>query len=312
MNIQQFFYVLAVAEHLHFERAAEHCYISQSTLSTMISKFEDEIGIKIFDRKTKPVTVTKEGRLIINQLKQITYEISQLEELTKEIKGEVKGLIKIGCIHTVAPFLLPNFLQDFATRYPDLQIQIKENSTNSIVRQLKSRDLDIGIVSPPLHDPELKEYPLYNEEFVYFDLSKPAAGKIMPEDMNTENFWLMEESHCMRSQVVNICDLDNNNPFSGNNIHFKAGSIDSLIRFTHASRGKTLLPLLSLTDFSPDDRKFIHFFKEPAPFRQIELVTHEHFVKHKILKLISREIQLKITPELLYIKASFESNFGKK
>ncbi|MCZ2100503.1 MAG: LysR family transcriptional regulator [Chitinophagales bacterium] len=305
MNIQQFDYILAVAELRHFENAADKCYVTQSTLSTMISRFEEEIGIKIFDRKTKPVTITKEGTQIIQQLKQITYEISQLEELSREIKGEVQGALKIGCIPTVAPFLLPLFLNDFAKKYPDISIQIKENSTHSIIQQLKSRDLDIGIVSPPILESELVEYPLYDEAFVYFDLTQPKYPVISIADIQPENFWLMEESHCMRSQVINICDIKNQDPLANQNIAFKAGSIDSLIRFTKASRGKTLLPLLSLTGFPEEDKKYIRFFKDPMPIRNIELVTHHHFVKHQFIQLLRTEIIRKVQPVIDALKQDF-------
>ena len=110
MNLQQFQYILAVAEYKHFELASEKCSITQSTLSTMISKFEDEIGFKIFDRKKKPVSLTFEGQIIIEQLKIITNNIDQLKELTKAVKGEVSGNLTLSVIPTIAPFLLPVFL----------------------------------------------------------------------------------------------------------------------------------------------------------------------------------------------------------
>ena len=127
MNIQQFNYILALAEFRHFELAAEKCNITQSTLSTMISKFEEEIGIEIFDRKKKPVQVTKEGSTIIEQLKIITTDIDQLKELTKEVKGEIKGNLTLSVIPTIAPFLLPLFLQDFAAKFPNLNIVVRED-----------------------------------------------------------------------------------------------------------------------------------------------------------------------------------------
>jgi LysR family hydrogen peroxide-inducible transcriptional activator len=139
MNIQQFHYILAVAECKHFELASEKCFITQSTLSTMISKFEDQIGIKIFDRKKKPVQITSEGLLVIEQLKLITNNIDQLNELVKEIKGELKGSLTLSVIPTIAPFLLPLFLQDFASKFPNLKITVREETTVEIQRKLKAR-----------------------------------------------------------------------------------------------------------------------------------------------------------------------------
>jgi len=188
MNIQQFNYVLAVAKFRHFETAAEKCYISQSTLSTMILKFENEIGITIFDRKKRPMEITDEGSKIIERLKIITNEIADLEEVCKEIKGEITGKIKIGCIHTVTPYLLPLILPELSEKYPELTIEVKELTTNNIIDLLKLRELDIGIISTPIDEPELNEYPIYKEPYLYFDVSNetPKKKHLTQDDINTE------------------------------------------------------------------------------------------------------------------------------
>ena len=183
MNIQQFQYILAVAEHKHFELASEKCFITQSTLSTMISKFEDEIGLKIFDRKKKPVQLTNEGIVIIEQLKIIVNNIGQLKELTKELKGEITGILTLSVIPTIAPFLLPLFLQDFASKFPNLIIKVREETTSEITRKLKSRELDIGILSIPIEDKELIEIKLYDEPFVFFDPNEFTNKRISVKKM---------------------------------------------------------------------------------------------------------------------------------
>ncbi len=295
MNLRQFEYILAVAKHKHFETAAEKCFITQSTLSTMISKFEDEIGVTIFDRRTKPVSITKEGEEIIAQLKIITYEIDQLVEITKEIKGEVSGTLKIACIPTVAPYLLPLILNDFSTKYPNLFIEVKEATTDQIVFLLKARELDIGILSTPILDTELKEYPLYRERFLLFDTGDQERQISTVDDItHWENFWLLEEDHCMTRQVVEICNLDNSDVLSQPNLLFKAGSINSLIRFVKAYKGKTLLPYLASLDLKPEDRKYLTVLDNPQPKRTIGLIVHHHFTMHKTLKHFQREILKKV------------------
>lgn len=291
MNIQQFQYVLAVAENRHFERAAEACFIGQSTLSTMISRFEEEIGITIFDRKKKPVEVTAEGRLVIEQLQLIDREIGQLRELTKEIKGEVKGNISISVIPTIAPFLLPRFLQGFANKFPDLNIQVKEQTTNEIVRQLKSRVLDIGILSTPLHERDIVELDLYDEPFLFYDAGAEATETPISNPLDVSNLCLLEEGHCMRTQVVNLCDLHKSNLKNTLNFDYKAGSIDSLLRFVRANRASTLLPYLSTIDLPTNDAGKLSPFADPIPFRTIGLVVHRHFVKKRILEALKKEIQ---------------------
>lgn len=294
MNIQQMQYVLAVAEKRHFEAAAEHCCITQSTLSTMISKFEEEIGLQIFNRKKKPVEITNEGKIVIEQLKIIINQLNQFNEVLKEIKGEVKGKLTISVIPTIAPFLLPLFLQDFAKKFPDLEIEVKEQTTQEIIQQIKSRYLDIGILSTPIDDAEIVEYPLYDEPFVLFDVGGKNPNQVAVNEMNTSNLWLMEEGHCMRTQVLKLCDLDKQQMSAVPNLDFKAGSIDSLIRFVKANRGTTLLPYLSVAQFSETDQRHLRYFTAPTPKRTVGLVVHKHFVKKKLLELMVKEILEKV------------------
>ena len=268
MNIQQFQYVLAVAETRHFETAASKCFITQSTLSTMISKLEDEINIKLFDRKKKPVELTKEGKLIIEHFKTIIKDIQQLDELTSEIKGELKG---------------------------NLNIVVREEPTKEIIRQLKSRDLDLGIVSIPINDEDITETHLYDEHFVYYNAQKTTSKNSKVEDLNIEKLFLLEEDHCMRTQVIKLCEIKNLNLTTKLNFDYKAGSIDSLIRFVKANKASTLLPYLSSMDLSASDKKHISEFSKPIPFRSVGIITHRHFVKKKLLEKLAAEIQSKIT-----------------
>lgn len=292
MNIQQFQYILAVEETQHFEKAAQQCFVTQSTLSTMILKFEKEIGLQIFDRRKKPVGITNEGRMIIAQLRHIQTKIDELAELTKEIKGEIGGRLHIGCIPTVAPFLLPKFLQKFSIAYPSLFIEVKELTTGEIIRQIKSRELDVGIVSTPLLDKELIEYPVYEEPFVLYQLSQKHVSqkKITISEIDPKNFWLLEEGHCMRNQVLEICDVNQIQINPALNINFKAGSIDSLLRFVRANNGKTLLPYLATLEIQESEKQHLCFFEDPAPSRTVGLVVHSHFAKKKILKVLQKEL----------------------
>ncbi|MCU0432151.1 MAG: LysR substrate-binding domain-containing protein [Bacteroidia bacterium] len=294
MNLQQFQYILAVAEYKHFELAAEKCFITQSTLSTMISKFEDEIGIKIFDRKKKPVQVTLEGSLVIQHLKLITNQIEQLKEVTKEIKGETGGNLSLSVIPTIAPFLLPMFLQEFAGRFPNLNITVREETTAEIQRKLKNRELDIGIISIPLNDKDLSETKLYDEPFLYFDAEKVSEKNVPVKKIRFEKFFLMEEGHCMRTQALQFCNRNQQQSKSGLNFEYKAGSIDGLLRFVKANRGATLVPYLATLQFSSQDKKHLFNFAATAPYRTVGLVVHQHFVKKKLLGILQQCIMDKV------------------
>ncbi len=301
MNIQQFQYILALAEHKHFEQAAESCFITQSTLSTMISKFEDEIGILIFDRKKKPLEVTKEGEIVLEQLKQINKEIDNLSVLTQEIKGEQKGNLSISVIPTIAPFLLPQFLHHFADQFPEMDIQVTEQTTSEIIRRIKSRDLDIGIVSIPIQDKDILEIKLYDEPFVYYDSSIQKDTLVTAKEVDVSNLCLLEEGHCMRTQVLELCDFHQKQLTNKLNFRYKAGSIDSLLRFVRANDAATLLPYLSAIELSEEESWKISSFAPPVPYRTVGLVVHRHFVKKKLLEKMESEIQdriSKLLPEL--------------
>lgn len=294
MNFQQIDYILAVKDLGNFLEASESCHVTQSTLSTMIGRFEKEVGISIFDRHYKPVKVTKEGELLIQQLRIIKKEIETLSELKDSLKGELKGEVSIGVIPTIAPYILPGFLNDFANRLPDVQFSVSETPTKSIVESLKKRELDIGILALPILDSDLIEIPLYQEPFLLYDCSpKPIPESPTLSDIDIDRLWLMEEGHCLSQQVIQICDLDKHPRTNRMNFKFRAGSVDSLIRFVKINEGVTLLPLHATEDFSDNERRKLRRFRSPEPSRSVGMIVHKHFVKQKLLEEISQEIQEK-------------------
>jgi LysR family hydrogen peroxide-inducible transcriptional activator len=290
MNIQQLEYALALAETRHFETAAARRFVTQSTLSTMIARLEEELGIPIFDRKKKPLEITNEGLVLLEHIQLIIKEINQLRELSSALKGEIKGELKIAVIPTIAPFLLPLFLQDFASYFPELNILIREQTTSEIIRQLKSRELDIGIVSTPLQENDLIETKLYDEPFVYYDAGKKQPNTIAAERIDINNVLLLEEGHCMRTQVMRLCEVKRKSHSRQLNFEFKAGSIDSLLRFVKANKAATLLPYLATVGMSSNELNRVSRIGSPEPYRSVGLVVHRHFVKKQILTLMENEI----------------------
>ena len=280
MNIQQLEYVLALAETRHFETAAARRFVTQSTLSTMIAKFEEELGIAIFDRKKKPLEITNEGAVLLEHIRIVSKEINQLKELSSALKGEIKGELKMAVIPTIAPFLLPLFLQDFAAHFPDLTILVREQTTGEIIRNL----------STPLQENDLIETKLYDEPFVYYDAGKKQPNTIAAERIDLNNILLLEEGHCMRTQVVRLCDVKRKANSRQLNFEFKAGSIDSLIRFVKANKAATLLPHLATIGMSSHELNRVSRIGSPEPYRSVGLVVHRHFVKKQILTLMENEI----------------------
>lgn len=292
MNIQQFQYVLAVVDLKNFEAAAEKCFVTQSTLSTMIRKFEGEIGIKIFNRKTKPVSITAEGEEIIKRLRIVLNEIDALENLVQELKGEMVGELKIGIIPTMAPYLLPLFLTDFASAFPKVKMVVKEMTTSQIQKELKIRNIDIGILALPLEDSSLEETALFSEPFLLYDCSGEIVNpKVSVSNLDYSKLCLLQEGHCLRTQVQRICDLSNESTKTGLNFEFESGSMDSLLRITEVRKGMTILPYLASVDLTDKVKNRLAEFKAPVPARNVGLVTHKFFVKKKLLVELKNTIQ---------------------
>lgn len=292
MNIQQFQYVLAVVDLKNFEAAAEKCFVTQSTLSTMIGRFENEIGIKIFNRKTKPVSITVEGEEIIKRLRILSNEVDALNNLVQELKGEMIGELKIGIIPTVAPYLLPLFLTNFAKTFPKVKIIVREMTTSEIQKAIKVRSIDVGILALPLEDESLNEVALYSEPFVLYDCSGGVISqKISVNDLDYSKLCLLQEGHCLRTQVQRICDLTDQCANREENFEFESGSMDSLLRITKARNGITILPYLATLDVTDEIKGKLTEFNRPIPVREIGLVTHKFFVKKKLLEELKKLIQ---------------------
>lgn len=296
MNLQQMEYIVAVDNYRHFAKAAEKCFVTQPTLSMMVQKLEEELGVKIFDRSKQPVTVTSEGMEIIKRAKQILAEAAWLKAYAAELKGEITGELRIGIIPTLAPYLLPLFLKSFTKKYPHLKIFIKEMVTDEIISKLKKNELDLGLLATPLNEPLLSEHHLFYEEFfVYASLSEklPKKKYLLPTEINPKHLWLLEEGHCLRNQIFNLCELKKLETET-ENLHYEAGSIETLINLVDRHQGVTIIPKLAALNFKLTQRNKIREFSNPKPVREISLVVVNCFPRKKLLEHIKDEIIKKI------------------
>src|SRR5687768_8393452 len=168
MTFTQLEYIIAVDTHRHFAKAAKQCFITQPTLSMQIQKLEEELGSKIFDRSKQPVIPTEIGEEIVRQARIIIHETKMIHELIRDRDGVLQGELRIGIIPTLAPYLLPMFLQPFLTAYPGIRIRVKEMTTDIIVEKLKAGRIDVGLLVTPLQDNGIREHPLFYEELVAY------------------------------------------------------------------------------------------------------------------------------------------------
>jgi LysR family hydrogen peroxide-inducible transcriptional activator len=299
MTLIQLEYIAALDTHRHFVLASEKCFVTQPTLSMQIQKLEDELGVKIFDRTKQPVIPTEIGKSIIAQARVILNEAHRMRDLIDNQKDSMTGELRIGVIPTLAPYLLPPLFQRIHEKYPQLDLVIKETITEEVIQELKNNRLDCGIVATPLKDASIKEDVLFYEElFVYVSRKNALYNKkyVLANEIDPNQLWLLEEGHCFRSQVLNLCEL---RKYSDQHFHYETGNIETLKRMVEKSDGITILPELAVMEFSKAQMKFVKKLKEPSPAREVSIVTHRDHIKTKLLKALKEEI-LSIVPKQMH------------
>lgn len=296
MTIQQLEYILAVEKFRHFGHAAEACFVTQPTLSAQVSKLEKELEIIIFDRSKMPVIPTEMGEMIIAQAKKVVSESKGIYELVAQVKGDVSGLIKIGIIPTLAPYLLPLFIRNFIQKYPKVHLQVQEMVTDDILKKLKNDELDLGIVVTPLEESGILEKPIFYEKFLaYLSKGNPLLRKstLSVKDIMGEDLWVLQQGHCFRDQVLNLCDPVK---FQRMNFHYESGSLEGLKNMVNRYEGVTLLPELATDGLNEEEKSRVRPFEAEEPIREVSLVLTRSFLKKKLVGLLFDEI-LAVIPE---------------
>ncbi|MDD2412286.1 MAG: LysR substrate-binding domain-containing protein [Bacteroidales bacterium] len=292
MTITQLEYIVAVDTYKSFGHAADKCFITQPTLSMQIQKLEEQLDVLLFDRQKKPIETTEIGISVIAQAREVLKEHARITEIIKDKKGILGGNFHIGIIPTIAPYLVPLFLLNFIEKYPDVTITISELTTAQILEQLKNGIIDCGILATPTRDAHLIETPIYWEPLVAFVSKKHPLSKqstVMMEDINISDVWLLNEGHCFRNQIINLChDLQKH--IADTRLNYQTGSIETLKKIVEAGKGITLLPELSISDFSVKQTNMVRYFRNPEPVREIGLIVSKSFVKKRMLEALKNEI----------------------
>ena len=286
MTLTQLYYMSAVAEHGNFTVAADKCFVTQPTLSMQVQKLEDELGVKIFNRATKPIVLTDIGKKILVQAKRITEEATRMQDIVSTEKGFIGGEFKLGIIPTVMPTLLPMFLKTFVKKYPKVDLKIEELTTQNITKMLEEGHLDAGIAATPLGLDSILELPLYHEPFVgYIPEGNPlhAVKQIEIEDLNMTDILVLEDGHCFRNHVLNLCQM---NQIESNPFDLKSGSFETLINLADEGLGMTLLPFLHGKSLTDNKKKNLKFFPEPAPAREVSLIHSKSQLKLPIINAL--------------------------
>lgn len=281
MNLRDLRYLVAVAEHRHFGRAAEACFVSQPTLSTQVRKLEDELGVVLIERNSRQVMLTPVGERVVDQAQRVLREVHQLVDIAQSFKDPYGGEFRLGIIPTVAPYLLPRILGPVQRRFPSLRVQLTEAQTHVIARMLRDGELDAVVLALPLVEEHIEQMPIYTEPF-FLAVSKlhPKAGaqSVRLEDLENEAVLLLEDGHCLRDQALAICKTAH----ATENLNVRATSLETLRQMVAANAGVTLMPALAVTADAGPVRYLP--FSEPDPHREIGLCWRTSSTRDALLR----------------------------
>ncbi|MDO5615609.1 MAG: LysR substrate-binding domain-containing protein [Cruoricaptor ignavus] len=305
MNIQQLEYLIAVDKYKHFGKAAQACFITQPTLSAMIQKFEDELDVKIFDRTTHPIRTTDVGTEIIDQAKKIIDAVNELRNKADLLNNVLGGKISIGIIPTVSTYILPTEIFSFLKENTKIEMVIKEMTTENIIKGLKSGELDAGIISTPYDAAnEFHKNFLFNEELMLYasDNISQKDSYVIPEELDVEKVWLLEEGNCLRTQFENICHLKENS-LKPKNLDFLASNINTLIQMVDKVGGISVIPELALSQLSEEQKEKTYRFRKPFPYREISMIYYKPTYKQKIIDELVQSVKNSVETKLNFNKA---------
>jgi LysR family hydrogen peroxide-inducible transcriptional activator len=272
MNLRDLKYLVALAEHRHFGRAAAASFVSQPTLSTQIRKLEDELGVTLIERAPRRVMLTPIGEDIAERARGVIAGVEQMTELARRSRDPEAGSVRLGLFPTLAPYLLPHVLPQVRERFPRLELLLVEEKTDVILQRLRDGRLDAGILALPLHDEQLRIEFLFDEPFVLAAPSShpiAARGALQADDLRDADLLLLEEGHCLRDQALDVCRLAG----AGEREGFRATSLETLRQMVAAGVGMTLLPVLAVQPPVPPSSDIVLLpFAGDAPHRRIAMV----------------------------------------
>ncbi len=271
MNIRDLEYLVALAEHRHFRRAADASHVSQPTLSGQIRKLEDELGVMLLERTSRKVLFTQAGLLLVEQARTILREVKILREMASQQGESMSGPLHIGLIPTVGPYLLPHIIPTLHETFPKLEMYLHEAQTSQLLLQLDSGKLDCAILALVKESEVFIEIPLFDEPLqlaIYASHRWADRDRVPMSDLAGEKLLMLEDGHCLRDQALGFCFQAG----ADEDTHFRATSLETLRNMVAAGSGITLLPALAI----PNERKrdgvcYLPCYK-PEPKRTIALV----------------------------------------
>jgi len=297
MTLTEFRYIVAVARELHFGRAAEACHVSQPTLSVAIKKLEDELGVKLFERRQHDVSITPIGERVVAQARIVLEESETIRHLAREGQDDLKGQLRLGVIYTIGPYLLPQLIPEVHKQAPELKLLIEENFTDQLTEKLRAGELDLIIISLPYSVTGLQTRSVYREPFVVaLPAEHPLARKkqIEAQDLNSETLLLLSAGNCFREQVINVCPgcVGSYSDDSSIQSTLEGSSIETIRHMVGSGAGVTVLPCTSAQN-GDNLQGLLAFrpFAEPVPYRDVAIAYRKTYPRTRAINLITDAIR---------------------
>jgi LysR family hydrogen peroxide-inducible transcriptional activator len=296
MTLVQLEYVIAIAESGSFVEAANRSFVTQPALTTQVKNLERELDVVLFDRTRKPIIPTEVGAQIIEQAKEVVQQSRKIPDIVSEFNSDIKGNLTLGIIPTISPYLIPHFINDFNSKHPKVNINVREEITEETISKIKNGDLDAGIIATPVDTKGVIFIPLYYEKFyAYVSPSHPAYYKdeLSRNDLRVDELWLLKEGNCFRNQVINICSDREEQEFK-NHFRYESHSIESLKRIVEIKNGMTLIPELAADNIPKRKMDMLKKIPDVNPYREISLVVSRQFLKKRLIDSLKNTILEKL------------------
>jgi LysR family hydrogen peroxide-inducible transcriptional activator len=302
MNLRDLKYLVALADHRHFGKAADASFVSQPTLSTQIRKLEEELGVALVERAPRKVMLTPVGREVVDRARRIIAEVEQMGEVARRSRDPEAGTVRLGLFPTLGPYLLPHVVPHIRKRFPQLELLLVEEKSDVLLQRLREGALDATLLALPLHDDQLHAEFLFEEPFLLaVPESHPLAshGPLALDDLSSQTLLLLEDGHCLRDQALDVCRTAG----AGENGGFRATSLETLRQMVAANVGVTLLPSLAVKPpVAQSDAIRLLPFRDPQPSRRIAMVWRRSSAMSGFLMRLAEEFK-RLPRELLAVEA---------
>lgn len=290
MTLTELKYVVAVAEERHFGRAALRSNVSQPSLSASVANLEDELGVKLFERGKRGVTLTRAGEEVVAQARRALDEAQRIKTVAQQGRNPLKGILRLGVIHTIAPYLLPDLVAALRKSAPEMPLDIEESTTAALDLLLKRGELDAIVLALPYEAAGIVTEPLYDEPFkIVVPRGHPLAKRrsIAADELDVANLLLLPEGHCLRDQVLAACREFSRPPPPGR----QGNSLETLRSMVASGAGVTVLPASALTERYANSLIKVVDFAPPVPMRRVALAWRKAFARPAAARKIAETIR---------------------